>query len=105
MLFRSPGIGIIRSASSLLNEEGFLYLLMPYSRCDEIRSCAKRAGLYLCELALIKSRSNKAAKTAIYRFSKKEMTFVDKEILVYKDGSDEYSDEISQLLKDYLLKL
>ena len=60
---------IIHNAGSLLNDEGFLYLLMPYSRCDEIRSCAKRAGLYLCELALIKSRSNKAAKTAIYRFS------------------------------------
>ena len=96
---------IIRNADALLNDQGFLYLLMPYSRCDEIKAFAEEVELNFHELVQIKSRSNKVAKTAIYRFSKKERPFLEKEILVYKDGSNEYSDETCKLLKKYLLRL
>ena len=65
---------IIRNADTLLNDQGFLYLLMPYSRCDEIKAFAEEVELYFHELVLIKSRSNKVAKTAIYRFSRQRET-------------------------------
>ena len=46
---------IIRNADALLNDQGFLYLLMPYSRCDEIKAFAEEVELYFHELVLIKS--------------------------------------------------
>ena len=94
---------LIKVIKSHLADNGKFALLLPYHRKNEFLQIAIEAGFSPEEIVSVKQTVKHAYFRAMLLFSAVEVTLVEQEITI-REG-EVYSNEFSNLLKDYYLKL
>lgn len=93
---------LCESVSSLLNESGKFYLILPFEKYSEFRWIAFDYNLFCESALLIKPSVNKETNLIVMRFGRfiKE---TEKEILTIRDKTGEYTEEFKKFTEEFYL--
>jgi len=97
---------IITFAAENLSANGYLVLLLPYHRSNEVEQMAVQQNLYLIEKLFVKHAETHPYFRSIFQFSKSKPATdpLIRELVIY-DSEKQYSPAFQSLLADYYLKL
>ncbi len=95
---------LLHNADRLLNTTGFFAVLLPYHRSKYFEEEAAKLNLYLSKKISVKQTPKHDYFRAILIFHKPK-TIANQSTLTIKNEEGKYSDEFTNLLKDYYLYL
>lgn len=96
---------LCQSISVLMDEQGEAWLLLPQHEQIHFHDHANDIGLHLTQRFNIFSRENKPSKLGIWVYKKQHQDITEKSLTIYQPNSQQYTQEFSNLLADYYLKL
>lgn len=86
------------------NEEGEVAIIYPFEQLEYITKIAVSKGFFINRQCLVKGNQNKPFKRVLLQFSKQE-TNVETSELCIEDERHQYTDEFTELVKDFYLNL
>lgn len=91
-------------STRLLSPEGYLSIIFPYSEKDLLIKLAENAGLFISRITNVYPMPHLRAKRVLLEFSllKQDVEVTD---LIIEKERHVYTDEFSELVKDFYLKL
>jgi len=105
-----PWTSLVENVSTLLNDAGSFFVLVPTLRAYTMQKLAEAQQLELVEEVLVYNDAKHLPFRSFLHFTKSN-SLIDKEIfvlrnkMVIKNGDNTYSAEFTKLLKDYYLYL
>jgi len=95
---------ILKSLDSLLNEEGFLQLILPYAEGNIFLAEAAEYGFYCHDLLKIRPMPTSEVRRLVMRFGRKRVRTSEKFLTVEFGKRHEFTDEYRKLTGDFYLK-
>lgn len=95
---------LIHGVTSLLEENGNFYVIIPYKEESNFISLAKKHGLFLQNCCRVKGNENAEFKRSLLQFSFKDST-ANFETLTIEIERHKYTQEYINLVKDFYLKM
>lgn len=89
----------------LLSNHGILTIVFPFEGSDQLTTIATDLHLHISRKLTVSTTPQKQPKRILLSFSKSEQTLVEEELIIEKYGRHQYSEEFTQLVKDYYLYL
>ena len=88
-----------------LDKSGSFGILLPYHRTDYFEELALKRQFYLNEKLSIKQTQKHDFFRSILHFSRNKVQPMEEHRLIIQEADGKYSEEFTELLKDYYLKL
>ena len=95
---------ILKSLDSLLNEEGFLQLILPYAEGNIFLAEAAEYGFYCHDLLKVKPMPTSEVRRLVMRFGRKRVRTSEKFLTIEFGRRHEFTDEYRKLTGDFYLK-
>ena len=95
---------LCKKASDLLEKNGHLCLILPFSSLDNIREVAKIFGLFCNKICFVKGHNNSPVIRVLLEFSFEEGTTITENLTIEKDRHV-YTEEYIALTKAFYLKM
>lgn len=95
---------LIECSAKLLNKSGSLAIILPSESKDKVEAIAQKHRLHLNRLCWVKGTEKTAIKRAVLQFSFHEKPLEEKTLVVEKERHI-YTDEYTNLCKDFYLKM
>jgi len=96
---------LIKSAKRLLNRNGKLSLILPYTNSLDFITIAKEHQLYLNRITKVYPTNTSQVKRALIEFSFNKDVIREDKLVIEPTNRHEYSKEYIDLTKDFYLKL
>lgn len=97
-----PAQELIQHASFLLNKNGRLSLIYPYSYKSELQSLAEQFGFYISRITNVFPTPESEPKRILIELSKKEAITVENDLIIETERYV-YSDDFKTLVKDFYI--
>lgn len=94
---------LLQSIDKLLSKTGAFAILLPASREKEFKRMALQNGFHLAEKVMVKQTPRHDVFRAMLWFQRNETRDATRAIITIKNDENLYTNEFSQLLKDYYL--
>lgn len=101
--FELPVSAIVKSLLKLLSPKGFGYILYPPEPSKQLQMMVSSAGLYPVENLYVKNNDMVTYFRVVTKVTKQSRSIIHKEISIY--NNEKYSQEFTELMKDYYLFL
>jgi len=95
---------LIKKANTLLDSDGSLFVLLPFYRNEECLALAKTHGFYPKQIAVVRQTPNHNPFRMMYWFVKNQES-CQEEAMTIRNSNGSYTEDFSELLKDYYLYL
>ena len=95
---------LFKKSNALLNSNGSFFVLLPFYRKEECLILANKNGFYPKHICTVKQSPNHLPFRNIYWFEKKNQ-ICQEEALTISNSNGSYTEDFSELLKDYYLYL
>jgi tRNA1Val (adenine37-N6)-methyltransferase len=95
---------LFKKANSLLESKGSLFVLLPFYRNEECLALAKTHGFYPKQIGEVRQTPNHNPFRMMYWFVKNQESCQKEEITI-SNSNGSYTEDFSELLKDYYLYL
>lgn len=99
-----PMVDFMNISASLLSPDGYLSLVFPHSEKDFLIDLAKRAGLFVSRITHVYPMPHLPVKRVLLEFSLLEQVAEERDLIIEKERHI-YTDEFSELVKNFYLKL
>ncbi|MBN2662517.1 MAG: methyltransferase [Bacteroidales bacterium] len=96
-----PFAELVKSVFKLLSENGKFYVILPFNMHQNFVSLCKKNKFFITSILNIFPTENKAANRIIMSFSKQEVSFIEQNLFIRKNGK--YSEEYLKLTADFYL--
>lgn len=95
---------LFKKSNALLNSNGSFFVLLPFYRNDECLMLANKNGFFPTRICAVKQSPNHKPFRTMYWFEKKQQSCTE-ESLTISNSNGSYTEDFSELLKDYYLNL
>jgi tRNA1Val (adenine37-N6)-methyltransferase len=95
---------LFKKSNSLLNTNGSFFVLLPFYRNEECLLIATKNGFFPNRICTVKQSTNHQPFRKMYWFEKKNQ-ICQEEALTISNSNGSYTEDFSELLKDYYLYL
>jgi tRNA1Val (adenine37-N6)-methyltransferase len=95
---------LFKKSDSLLNSNGSFFVLLPFYRNEECLMLANKNGFFPTRICAVKQSPNHKPFRTMYWFEKKQQSCIE-ESLTISNSNGSYTEDFSELLKDYYLYL
>ena len=92
---------LISCATKLLNPDGTLILILPFSEKENITQIAKTHNLYLYNILNILPKAAKKPNRIILEFRQNKISQIKSSFLILRNPDNTYSDEYRQITKNF----
>jgi tRNA1Val (adenine37-N6)-methyltransferase len=96
---------LIENANLLLKQTGRICIILPVNEGLQCVEHANKKGLFCTRLVSVYPKSNSAVKRLLLEFSKQSKDKIESKLVIEGDLRHCYSQEFSDLAKDFYLKL
>ena len=96
---------IISLSAGLLSEKGYISLIIPYERYNEVLEYASMENLFPCRILLIRPVPGKKPHRFTIELSRKKTQIYECEMVIENSGRHQYSQEYIQLTRDFYLNM
>jgi len=93
---------LIRKSEKLLNKDGIISLVIPYSEIVKLKNVIKKFNLFIGRICFVKGVKDSYIKRILVEISKNEVDIIE-ESLVIENSRHEYTREYKELCKDLYL--
>jgi len=100
-----PLLDLFSYSKTILDDHGALCVIYPYNAYEYLIETAETAGFCLSEVVKIKSVKNLPFLRVLAKFELKICTLVEKELSIYKDFNNKFTDEYIALTEDFYLNM
>ena len=97
-------VTLIEGSAKLLNKNGSLAIIIPSAIKDKVETIAQKHHLHLNRLCWVKGTDKTAVKRAVLQFYFEEKPLEENTLIIEKERHV-YSDEYTQLCKEFYLKM
>tara|TARA_R110001592_G_scaffold363221_3_gene681729 strand:+ start:119370 stop:120098 length:729 start_codon:yes stop_codon:yes gene_type:complete len=96
---------LILKATSLLNSNGKMYLVVPFDQKQQYLISAIANKLHLSQIAFVKGTKQSEIKRTLLCFSKAESNYIKEEIIIVENDRKQYTTKAKSLLSPFYLNL
>ena len=98
-----PFDDLLNGVLNLLNSTGKFYVILPTKESQVFREMAEKQNLFLTKLTRVITRTDKPEKRLLMKFEFNQHEVEEDSIIIEKEGRHCYTDEYTELTKDYYL--
>ena len=95
---------LVKGAVNLLNENGWLAIVLPVIQAKEFIELAKQHGMNLSRLTKVKPNEKKDANRFLMEFTKNQTPLKKDYLIIYNETSTDYTESYKHLTRDFYLK-
>ena len=99
-----PMVEFMNISARLLSSDGYLSLIFPYAEKDLLIDLAENAGLFVSRITNVYPMPHLNAKRVLLEFSKMKQDTEIADLIIEKERHI-YTDDFTELVKDFYLKL
>lgn len=98
-----PFDDLLNGVLKLLSPDGKFYVILPTKESQTFREMAEKQHLFLTKLTRVITRTDKPEKRQLMKFEYTKKEVEEDSIIIEKEGRHCYTDEYTELTKDYYL--
>ncbi len=98
-----PFDDLLNGVLRLLNPSGQFYVILPTKESQVFREMAEKQNLFLTKLTRVITRTDKPEKRLLMKFEFTQNEIEENSIIIEQEGRHCYTDEYTELTKDYYL--